>query len=183
MPQDKKDAAQVMSDLHHYGVWETYCQFPEGAEFPEWAIHEVCNHKRMRAELAANLIKEEVVLELLPALQRWISSSSMENLTEVADGAIDSIYVILQLMHTLDLPFNRLFAEVHANNLSKLQRDAEGKLLKRADGKILKPEGHKPPNLLAILLDHSRDRAHELKRQGADNWGALPKQHLNVKDL
>ena len=180
---DKMDPAEVLNNLHHYGLWETYFEFPSKAEFHQWPIFETCLKKRLDAELAGNLIKEEVVLELMPALNKWLQSPTMENLKEVADGAIDSIYVLLQLIYTLDLPFNRLFAEVHANNMSKLQHDESGKLLRRADGKILKPANHVPPDIIGVLMDYSSERAHELKALGADNWGKYPKQHLEAKDI
>ena len=119
--------------------------------------------------LAVTLVDEEVNKELLPAvkeLQRVLCSTcpvmgDIEDgyleqyevaLTEVADGIVDSVYVLFQLANTLQLPFDELFLAVHNNNMSKIQHDADGKLRKREDGKLLKPEGYKKVDLRSILF-------------------------------
>lgn len=101
--------------------------------------------------LAEKLIQEEVNLELLPALRKYVANPSLENLTEVFDGVVDSVYVLYQLANALDLPFDAGFDEVHYSNMAKVHPD--GTVKRREDGKVLKPEGWKPPNLHSILLD------------------------------
>lgn len=112
--------------------------------------------------LAVSLVDEEVNKELLPAvkkLQSLLDSGQVYEtveyeaaVTEVADGIVDSVYVLFQLANSLQLPFDDLFMAVHANNMSKIQLDAEGKLKKREDGKLLKPEGYKKVDLRSILF-------------------------------
>lgn len=118
--------------------------------------------------LAKNLIEEEVNGELLPVVHSLVSllNSPIDDgedaevkeatyrnlLVEISDGIVDSVYVLYQLSNTLNLPFDRLFEAVHANNMSKLQRDADGKLLKREDGKLLKPAGYVPVDIRSILF-------------------------------
>lgn len=175
-----KDSAEVLSAVHQYGIVYTHAEFPEDSGLEQFPIHGPWSKgKGEAASLAATLIREEVTEELLPAIVKYIQSPSYENLTEIADGAIDSIYVLLQLLHVLDLPTNRLFAEVHFNNMSKLQFNAEGKLRRRADGKVLKPESYKPVDLFSIIMDHANDRCKRDRVYGAENWGGFPKVHIS----
>lgn len=101
-------------------------------------------------ELRAELIKEEVARELFPALQRFASSQSLENLTEVADALVDSVYVILGCVVAMDLPWQELWDEVQRSNMAKVH--ADGSVRRREDGKILKPEGWVPPDLFKIIM-------------------------------
>lgn len=126
--------------------------------------------------LAYSLVDEEVNKELLPAfkqlekLAKKFLADVDEGITpevelnnqaymletlrvEVADGIVDSVYVLYQMANTLSLPFDELFAEVHRSNMSKFHKDAVGNLgvKKREDGKILKPESYSPPQLKQII--------------------------------
>lgn len=103
--------------------------------------------------LAENLIYEEAVKELLPAIKKWLEHPSLENLTEVVDGGVDTVYVVFQLFNAIGLPFDVLFDEVHRSNMAKVHPD--GTVKRREDGKVLKPDGWQPPNLHAILLEWS----------------------------
>lgn len=125
----------------------------------------VGNHINMmvpqeQLELCQSLIYEEVRKELFPALEAFAAAQSLENRVEVADACIDSIYVILQLMNTLGLPAEALFAEVHRSNMAK--RDPKtGEVKRREDGKVLKPDSWTPPNLWEVCKRES-DRVNEL---------------------
>lgn len=99
-------------------------------------------------ELAAKLIQEEVNEEMLPALEKYKKHPTLENLVELFDGIIDSVYVIFQLSNALELPFDEGFKEVQRSNMDKAPG---GIVRRREDGKVLKPEGWKPPNLWDIL--------------------------------
>ena len=104
--------------------------------------------------LAAVLIKEEVQKEFYPAFNAWCQSQSIENLTAMVDGAIDSIYVILWLLHKAGVPVNQCWQEVQRSNMAKLLPD--GTYVKNPEtGKVMKPEGWTPPNLFAILMEAS----------------------------
>lgn len=124
--------------------------------------------------LAVNLVDEEVNKELLTetvylltTLDEMQAQQSagippdqatltelVERLTIVADGIVDSVYVLFQLANTLHLPFDSLFAEVHRSNMSKFHKLEDGtiKAIKREDGKILKPESYSPPDLKTIIV-------------------------------
>lgn len=101
-------------------------------------------------DLRISLIREEQDKELLPALERLRNFPSLENLTEVADGLVDSVYVILGTAIALDLPWQELWNEVQRSNMAKVYPD--GSVHRREDGKILKPEGWTPPDLFPIIL-------------------------------
>lgn len=108
------------------------------------------------AKLSALLIDEEVNKELIPALNTYLSGIVVPGVTkedmlcEVADGIVDSVYVLYQLANSLGINFDACFAEVHRSNMSKRQPD--GTVKRREDGKILKPDSFSPPNLKPIML-------------------------------
>ena len=81
--------------------------------------------------------------ETTTALNHYILNPSIENFAEVADGIVDTIYVLCQLGRVLGVPLDAVWDEVQAANMRKV--GADGKVLRREDGKILKPEGWKPP--------------------------------------
>lgn len=128
-----------------------------------------------RIDLATRLINEEVNEELMPAidvLKRAITQANditqlngllekpeMEELlaayTEVADGIVDSVYVLMQLCNTLGLPFDAMFLEVHRSNMSKFVEDPTnpGTLvaIKDAGGKIMKGPNFSKPSLRPLI--------------------------------
>jgi Phosphoribosyl-ATP pyrophosphohydrolase len=107
-------------------------------------------------QLRAELIKEEVANELFPALQKFANFQSLENLTEVADALVDSVYVILGCAVAMDLPWEQLWNEVHRSNMAKIH--ADGTIHRRDDGKILKPERWKSPDLFKIIMHWYTER-------------------------
>jgi predicted HAD superfamily Cof-like phosphohydrolase len=68
---------------------------------------------------------------------------------EVADGIADMVWVLMGLASSLGIPFDQVWDEVKASNMSKV---VDGKLLKRDDGKVMKPEGYFRPDLNAVLF-------------------------------
>ena len=100
-----------------------------------------------RIELRVDLIKEEVIHELLPAISRL-------DLVETADAIVDSIYVLIGAALEFGIPVGSVWAAVQTANMSKAVEDEDGKrrVIRRDDGKILKPEGWTPPDIREILL-------------------------------
>lgn len=88
--------------------------------------------------LWSSLVREEID-ETLAALDG-------KELTELADGITDSIYVLLGMANAYGININQVWNEVHRTNMLK---EGGGQ---REDGKILKPEGWKPPDILSILV-------------------------------
>lgn len=101
-------------------------------------------------DLRVELIKEEVVRETLPAFLAVASAPTLENMTELADGLIDTLYVTYGALIALDFPTEKLWKEVQRSNMSKVWPD--GTVHKREDGKVLKPPGFQPPDLHSIML-------------------------------
>lgn len=110
-------------------------------------------------ELASELIIEEVRKELLPAINLYLTAPTLENMEEVIDGGVDTVYVVMQLFRALGINFDYHWALVHGKNMEK--RDlATGLVRKREDGKVLKPEGWTPPeHLPLILMQRNRQEA------------------------
>lgn len=101
--------------------------------------------------LAESLITEEVLNETLPALRAYCANPSLENKALLADGIVDSVYVLLHTANSLDIPFDLIWEEVHKSNMAKVNTD--GTVSRREDGKVLKPEGWKPPNVFGVLME------------------------------
>lgn len=91
------------------------------------------------AVLARALIKEETS-ELRHAL-------SQGNLALIADGCVDSIYVILWAANVCGINLAPIWEAVHLSNMKKTGGG------KRADGKVLKPKGWVPPDVLGLIRD------------------------------
>jgi len=104
------------------------------------------------AELYKDLVNEETNEELMPALDKYFKARTTENLTEVVDGAIDSIYVLAGLLNSLIGPdkAQQCWNEVQNSNLSKI--GPTGPIF-REDGKILKAPGYFKPDLFSILAN------------------------------
>lgn len=108
--------------------------------------------QKPNASLYLELVKEEVVHELLPAWERYRTGPTSENLTEVVDGAIDGIYVLAGLLNSLIGPdkAKMCWDEVQRSNMSKVGPDG---VKFREDGKVLKPVTYFPPDLFSILVN------------------------------
>lgn len=144
--------------------FELYNEFADACDIHQGSLIERPNLSAV--ELGAKLVGEET-LETVDALTKFIRSPSLENLTEVADGIGDSIYVLCQLARSLGIPLDEVFQCIHQNNMTKVGPD--GKVVRREDGKILKPEGWKPPDIWDIL---NKEHAKEALKQklGAEYW-------------
>lgn len=108
-------------------------------------------------DLCTNLIKEEVIKETLEALQIFKQNPTLENLTWLADGLVDSVYVLLYAAAVLQLPWENLWNEVHRSNMAK--RNLDGTITRRReDNKIMKPAHWTPPDLFSILMEWQEKR-------------------------
>lgn len=95
-----------------------------------------------RVALRLSLIREEVVAELLPAIERG-------DLPAIADGIVDAIYVLIGTALEFGINLHPVWNAVHAANMAKVGGPM------RSDGKQLKPLGWMPPDIIG-----------ELRRQG-----------------
>jgi len=100
--------------------------------------------------LSMKLIMEEVGQELIPHLQKFMESPTLENKVAVFDDVIDSLYVLMDLANAMNLPIAEGWQEVHRANMAKFSKG----LIKNSAGKVMKPEGWQPPNLWDVLYKH-----------------------------
>ena len=88
-------------------------------------------------ELYMELIREEAVRELFPALISWLDEPlSKAKLINVLDGLGDTLVVVHGLAYSLGLDPETIKDRVDESNLSKIALD--GNVKHRGDGKILK---------------------------------------------
>lgn len=92
-------------------------------------------------QLRIDLLREE--------MDEYIQAETDDDLVEVADALADIIYIACGTAVAYGIPLDRVFAEVHRSNLSKLGKD--GKPIYREDGKVLKGPSFTPPDVKGIL--------------------------------
>lgn len=101
-----------------------------------------------RKRLRIDLVTEEVVKELLPAMEA-------DDIEKIADAMIDSIYVIVGAALEYGIPLDLIWPIVQSANMAKVTST----VAKRADGKVLKPEGWVPPDAaIAQVIEWARQR-------------------------
>lgn len=89
-------------------------------------------------QLRYDLIHEEVVNELLPALQK-------DDLVNIADGIADSIVVLIGTSIALGVDMGPIWEAVHNSNMAK----KDGPIA--PNGKRLKPKNWMPPAIKELL--------------------------------
>lgn len=99
--------------------------------------------------LCKKLIEEEVVKELLPQMEDYSISGSLEHLALVVDSAIDSIYVCAFLLTQMKVDADDHWKAVQERNMAKFPN---GIAVKNEYGKIQKPEGWFPPDQAHMQL-------------------------------
>ena len=94
------------------------------ADIPEWV-----------RDLRMALLAEEVA-ELRDAV-------AAADIVKIADALADIAYVVVGTAVTYGIPFDRVLAEVHRSNMTKVNSPAEGKLIKGRD--------YEPPDIPGAL--------------------------------
>lgn len=101
--------------------------------------------------LYKELIREELVNELFPALDAWMEDPlNRQKLLEVLDGLGDVEVVINGLAYSLGVELPVIKDRIDDSNLTKIKN---GKVIKREDGKVMKPDTFKLPILADIVED------------------------------
>jgi predicted HAD superfamily Cof-like phosphohydrolase len=93
------------------------------------------------AELRVALLKEEV--------KEFIDAAADADLGGIADALADIVCVVYGTAVTYGIDLDRVLAEVHRSNMSKL--DKSGKPLIRNDGKVIKSDQYFPPDVAGVL--------------------------------
>lgn len=90
-------------------------------------------------------------LENLRKEVRWVVDHCVVaiDMVGLADGSVDTDYVVEGLRGSFGLPSDALWAEVQRANVDKLR---EPRTYRASDGKLLKPEGWKPPDIRGVLV-------------------------------
>ncbi len=129
-------------------------EFHEAFGAPTAKYPMICSPERLA--LRYKLIHEEtqefgVAAGQLVVLANGGTEPDPANMVEMADALMDLLYVTYGTILELGLEevAEKMFARVHASNMSKLGLD--GKPLLREDGKILKGPNFFKPNLAAYL--------------------------------
>ena len=97
-------------------------------------------HEQMR-QLRIDLLREE--------MDEYIAGETNDDIVEIADALADIIYIACGTAVAYGIPLDRVFAEVHRSNMSKLGED--GKPIYREDGKVLKGPNYTPPDVKGVL--------------------------------
>lgn len=84
------------------------------------------------------------------SVQVEIIEDAEVDIVEAADALADTLYVVYGSGHTLGLPLQDVFDEVHRSNMCKVD-ESTGFCVVSPDGKVLKPEGWTPPDVAAVL--------------------------------
>lgn len=95
--------------------------------------------------LRISLLKEEY--------NEYIMGEKHDDIVEIADALADMLYIINGTCVSYGIPIDKIFAEVHASNMSKL--DENGKVIRREDGKVLKGPNYFKPRIKEIMENHA----------------------------
>lgn len=133
-------APTVADPLRASSYFEDVCTFHRAFEIPigERPRGTIAAE---RAELRRRLMEEEFG-ELLEAIDEGDPA-------HIGKEASDLIIAVLGTTAEHGLPFDAIWAAVHASNMAKVGPD--GTVQRRADGKILKPAGWEPPDLGPVI--------------------------------
>lgn len=134
--------------------------------------------------LRQNLIREEVMRELMPALAYPAPTprndpsgeKRVKHLASIVDGIADSIYVIVGTAIAYGLPLAKVWAAVQAANMAKLWTEEEVKAITpemklkavqtnyqgkyavyNEAGKVVKPASWRPPDVEGIVAQAIRE--------------------------
>lgn len=119
----------------HKALWEFHAAFDlVRSNAPELPSKEI-------RELRKSLLEEEWT--------EYLEGEQADDIVEIADALADIIYIAYGTAVAYGIPMDRVFAEVHRSNMSKLGED--GKPIYRDDGKVLKPSTWSPPDIRGIL--------------------------------
>lgn len=113
-----------------------------------------------RVALYLDLVREEIG-ELEEAMAAFHSAETVEESqqarADVLDAVCDSVWVLIGLAKTMDLPIDWGWDCVTISNLKKCDPEL-GTVLRDESGKIMKPPGWKPPDLLKVIKQYEQTK-------------------------
>lgn len=122
------------------GPLQTAIAFHQAFDLPLQASPDVRIDESLAA-LRVALLKEEA--------NEFIDAVSDSDLVGIADALADIVCVVYGTAVTYGIDLDRVLAEVHRSNMSKLDKD--GKPLLREDGKVVKSDQYFPPDVAGVL--------------------------------
>jgi predicted HAD superfamily Cof-like phosphohydrolase len=93
---------------------------------------------------------------LFEELSELTTALLQRDIVETADALADLVYYAIGMAVLWGIPFDEVFREVHASNMSKL--DEDGQPIYRADGKVLKGPNYREPDILSIIARRRNGR-------------------------
>ncbi len=151
--QDGIDSVSFVDMIEDVREFHEACETVDPEE-PTWPSYE-------KRSLRYNLLAEEfneLFTEVLPedCLFSWevlpYIKGSQEHLAALAKEIVDVIYVAIGTAISCGIPLDKVWAEVHASNMAKVD-PATGMVRRRDDGKILKPEGWQRPDVKKVMFN------------------------------
>lgn len=91
------------------------------------------------------LVKELCIALIVEEYAELVKAMNRNDMTEVADGIADLMYVTLYTANAYGLIMEPIFAEVQRSNMAKKGGPT------RSDGKLLKPADWTPPDIASIV--------------------------------
>lgn len=96
-----------------------------------------------RQQLRLELIREESA-----ELEEAVAAA---DIVAISKELADLAYVVAGMALEFGIPLDKILAEVHRSNMTKLGPDS--KPIKREDGKVLKGPGYRPPQVANVLFE------------------------------
>ena len=113
-----------------------------------------------RISLYLDLVREEIG-ELEEAMSEFHAAERKEDeqvaKADALDAICDSIWVLIGLARTMDLPIEWGWDAVAISNARKVDPQL-GTVLRDENGKIQKPLGWKPPDMLRVIQQYDASR-------------------------
>lgn len=124
-----------------FRVQQAVAEFHEAFHLPARNMPDLGVVSDEQRTLRQNLMDEEV--------REYQQAETDNNLTKIADGLADIVYVAYGTSLAYGINLNAVLAEVHQSNMSKL--DGDGRPLHDADGKVRKSARYVEPNIPRAL--------------------------------
>lgn len=111
-----------------------------------------------KVSLYLDLVREEMG-ELEQAMADYHASENLQDeqlaKADALDAICDTIWVLVGLSRTMDLPVDQGWDAVTITNLRKVDPEL-GTVLRDENGKIQKPQGWRPPDMLRIIQNYDK---------------------------
>lgn len=179
----------MTENINKKSVLEFYDKFKQNNHIPAEGTQASLSEEvipAVRLDLKAALIVEEC-FELMGAIygaaveeymtEAWKEAKKLDDgtrdIVEAADATNDLRYVIEGFDIETAIPSEKIFAEIHLSNLSKLDENGDPILSDGTDGKpfgkILKGKNYFDPDLKAIIEGRTPDRTPKAIKEALAN--------------